>query len=145
MLNKDFKEFVELLNANQVEYLVVGGYALMVHGHPRYTGDIDFWVKPTEHNIFKLLRALNEFGFASVGLTAADFLKPEAVIQLGYPPARIDLMASITGVEFAAAYTARLAVLIDGVSLAVINRADFIRNKLAAGRFKDLGDVEALS
>src|SRR5580693_7438002 len=100
MLNKDFKEFVELLNANGVEYLVVGGYALAAHGHPRATGDIDFWVGKAPGNIAKLLDVLAAFGFASLGLAESDFLKEDAVIQLGHPPARIDLMTSIDGVLF---------------------------------------------
>ena len=90
MLNSDFKEFAGLLNANGVEYLVVGGYALAVHGHPRYTGDIDFRVSPDPANIDCLLLALCDFGFASLGLTAADFT-PDTVVQLGHPPHRIDL------------------------------------------------------
>ncbi|NRF67394.1 hypothetical protein HLB44_10395 [Aquincola sp. S2] len=89
MLNRDFKEFAELLNAEGVEYLVVGGYALAAHGHPRYTGDIDFWVRPTADNIGRLLRALQLFGFGSLGLGPADF-GPETAVQLGQPPRRID-------------------------------------------------------
>jgi hypothetical protein len=144
MLNKDFKEFVQFLNANAVEYLVVGGYALMAHGHPRYTGDIDFWVNPTPSNIASLLAALTQFGFAAVNLTAEDFFEPEAVIQLGYPPARIDLMVSISGVEFASAYPARLDVELDDVRISVINRADFVLNKRATGRPKDFIDLKEL-
>ena len=141
MLNKDFKEFAQLLNANAVEYMVVGGYALMAHGHPRYTGDIDFWVNPVPSNIARLLTTLEQFGFASVGLKSQDFLVQDAVIQLGFPPARIDLMVSISGVEFKSAYSARLDVELDGLLISVINRADFIRNKQALGRLKDLSDL----
>ena len=114
LLNKDFKEFVQFLNANAVEYLVVGGYALMAHGHPRYTGDIDFWVDPTKANITKLLTALHQFGFSSLDLKEEDFFAEQAVIQLGFPPARIDLMVAVSGVEFASAYQSRLEVDLDG-------------------------------
>ncbi len=144
LLNKDFKEFVQFLNANAVEYLVVGGYALMAHGHPRYTGDIDFWVDPTRLNIANLLLALKQFGFASVDLKEEDFLVEQAVIQLGFPPARIDLMVAVSGVEFTSAYQGRLEVDLDGTRINVINRVDFIRNKLATGRAKDFVDLKEL-
>ena len=87
MLDKDFKEFAELLNSTGVEYLLVGGYALAAHGHPRYTGDLDIWLAPTTANVTRLLRALDLFGFGSLGLTKADFMQPETVVQLGFPPA----------------------------------------------------------
>lgn len=144
LLNKDFKEFVQFLNANAVEYLVVGGYALMAHGHLRYTGDIDFWVDPTTVNIDNLLTALEQFGFASVGLRQEDFLVEQAVIQLGFPPARINLMVSISGIEFASAYKSRLEVDLDDTQINVINRADFIRNKQATGRAKNFIDLKEL-
>jgi hypothetical protein len=144
LLNKDFKEFVQFLNANGVEYLVVGGYALMAHGHPRYTGDIDFWVNPARENIANLLAALAQFGFASVGLKEDDFFVEQAVIQLGFPPARIDLMVAVSGVEFAGAYKSRLEVDLDDTRINVINRDDFIRNKQATGRPKDLIDLKEL-
>lgn len=143
-LNKDFKEFAELLNANGVEYLIVGGYALMVHGYPRYTGDIDFWVNPSRDNIHALLKSLEQFGFASVGLTEQDFNMPDSVIQLGYPPARIDLMTSIDAVDFDTAFPMRVNVTIDGVDLGFISRADLIKNKSSTGRLKDMADVQAL-
>ena len=144
MLNKDFKEFAALLNAHGVEYLIVGGYALMVHGYPRYTGDIDFWVNPAPDNVRALLEALAQFGFASVGLSEADFLKPDAVVKLGYPPARIDLMTAIDGVGFVDAFVQRAMVNVDGLDLSFISRSDLIKNKSSTGRLKDLADVEAL-
>ena len=144
MLNKDFKEFVELLNSTGVEYLLVGGYALAAHGHPRYTGDIDIWVNPTPPNVSRLLEALRRFGFGSLGLTAADFMQPQAVIQLGYPPARIDLLTAIDGVEFDECYRRRVSMRVDDVDLCVIHLVDFRANKLAAGRAKDLADLEEL-
>ena len=91
MLNRDFKEFAESLNARGVEYLVVGGYALAAHGHPRYTGDIDFWVCPSADNLARLLGALTDFGFGSLGLGVRDF-DTDTVVQLGQPPRRIDIL-----------------------------------------------------
>ena len=143
MLNRDFKEFAELLNAHRVEYLVVGGYALAAHGHPRYTGDIDFWISPTAANIDALLLALRDFGFASAGLTATDF-QPDIVIQLGHPPRRIDLLTQIDGVQFESCWLRRESVEVDGVTLPFIGLDDFKANKLASGRLKDLADLEAL-
>jgi len=144
MLNRDFKEFAELLNSIGVEYLLVGGYALAAHGCPRYTGDLDIWVSPTPVNIARLLRAVERFGFGGLGLTEADFLQPEAVIQLGYPPARIDLLTAIDGVQFDDCYPRRVSMEVGGVALPTIHLSDFRANKLAAGRAKDLADLESL-
>ena len=144
LLNNDFKEFVQFLNANAVEYPVVGGCALITHGHPRYTGDIDFWVNPTPENIADLLTAPKQFGFASVDLKEEDFLVEQAVIQLGFPPARIDLMVAVSGVEFTSAYQARLEVDLGDTRINIINRIDFIRNKLATGRPKDFVNLKEL-
>ena len=143
MLNRDFKEFAELLNAEGVEYLVVGGYALAAHGHPRYTGDIDFWLRPSSENIDRLLKVLRRFGFESLGLKAADF-GPDSVVQLGQPPRRIDLLTSIDGVEFDACWARREQVTVDGVPLAIIGLDDFAANKRSSGRLKDLADLESL-
>ena len=144
MLNKDFKEFIQLLNSRNVEYLIVGGYALAAHGHPRYTGDIDIWIDRTEKNISLVLDALREFGFGELGISVADLSTPNSVVQLGYAPARIDLLSSIDGVTFAACYAKRVVKRIDEVDLPVISVADFRANKLATGRLKGLADVEAL-
>lgn len=144
MLNRDFKEFVGLLNSTGVEYLVVGGYALAAFGHPRYTGDIDLWVNPSHANAQRLVQALGEFGFGGLGLTPADFVRPDSVVQLGYPPARIDLLTSIDGVRFAPCYERRTQVTIDGVDLPIIHVDDFRTNKLAVGRARDLADLESL-
>ena len=143
MLNSDFKEFAELLNANGVDYLVVGGYALAAHGHPRYTGDIDFWVRPDSDNITRLLGALQAFGFGSLGLSASDF-KPDTVVQLGHPPRRIDLLTTIDGVDFDKCFARREQVLLDALTLNVIGLEDFKTNKRASGRLKDLADLEQL-
>ena len=143
MLNRDFKEFAELLGARGVEYLVVGGYALAAHGHPRYTGDIDFWVRPESRNLARLLDALRDFGFGSLGLTLADFTD-DTVIQLGQPPRRVDLLTAIDGVTFDACFARREAVDFAGVRLNIIGLEDFKANKRAAGRLKDLADLESL-
>jgi len=143
MLNSDFREFAELLNANAVEYLVVGGYALAAHGHPRYTGDIDFWVSHDAANIERLLKVLQAFGFSSLGLTANDF-DADTVVQLGQPPRRINLMTGIDGVDFAGCWARRETVSFDGSSLNLIGLEDFKANKRAVWRVKDLADLEAL-
>jgi hypothetical protein len=144
MLNKDFKEFVELLNSTGVEYLIVGGYALAAHGHPRYTGDLDIWIRPSEGNIKRLLDVLARFGFASLGISTKDFMEPGAIVQLGYPPARIDLLTSIDGVEFDACLARRVVMNISGVDLPIIGLDEFRANKRASGRAKDLADLESL-
>ncbi len=100
MLNQDFKEFIQLLNDNQVNYLVIGGYAVAVHGHLRYTKDIDIWIEISEETSQKIITALTEFGFGSLGLTAQDFQEPHQIIRLGYPSNRIDLITSPDGIDF---------------------------------------------
>jgi len=144
MLNKDFKEFAALLNSAGVEYLIVGGYALAAHGHPRYTGDLDIWVRPTDADVGKLLDVLEQFGFGGLGLKREDFLAPGAVVQLGYPPARIDLITMIDGVEFESCLARRIVINVSGVDLPVIGLEDFRANKRASGRAKDLADLESL-
>jgi hypothetical protein len=144
MLSRDFKEFVELLNSNSVEYLIVGGYALAVHGQPRYTGDLDIWIGTDPLNIDRLLKALAQFGFGSLGLTAADFQQPGAMIQLGYPPVRIDLLTAIDGVSFADCYPRRQVVSIAGLPLPVLGLDDFKVNKRASGRPRDIADLASL-
>ncbi len=143
MLNRDFKEFAESFNACGVEYPVVGGYALAAHGHPRYTGSIDFWIAPSPINVERVLRALSQFGFGSLGLVAADF-SPETVVQLGHPPRRIDLLTGIDGVDFDACWGRREKLDLDGLRLNFIGLEDFKTNKRATGRLKDLAELEAL-
>jgi hypothetical protein len=145
VLNQDFKEFLQSLNANGVRYLVVGGYAVAFHGHPRYTKDIDIWVDVSQANAERIVRALDQFGFASLGLKAEDFLVPDQIIQLGYPPSRIDLISAIPGVEFDHCYAARVETLIDGVAVHFIDLADLKKNKQASGRLQDLADLESLA
>lgn len=144
ILNPDFREFVKLLNEHEVRYLIVGGYAVTFHGHPRYTKDIDVWLWLEPTNAVKTVQMLDDFGFGSLGLNAEDFLEPNQVIQLGYPPSRIDLTTSLTGVSFEDCYPRRLNIEIDGIQLSVIDLENLKKNKRATGRLQDLADVEAL-
>ncbi len=143
-LSPDFKEFVRLLNENNVRYLVVGGYAVALHGHPRYTKDLDVWVEAESRNVGHLLKALEEFGFGSLNLDADDFLEPETVVQLGRPPNRIDLVADIDGVTFETSFENRHEVAIDQVEVAFIGLDQLRENKRASGRHQDLADLENL-
>jgi hypothetical protein len=144
MLNQDFKEFIELLNKNQVKYLVIGGYAVAIHGHPRYTKDIDIWVEISEENSQKLLMALTQFGFGGLGISAEDFQAPDQVIQLGYPPSRIDIITTPDGVNFQACYDAKFEVSLDNIIVNFIDLSNLKKNKLASGRLQDLADLEKL-
>jgi hypothetical protein len=144
MLNKDFKEFVALLNSNHVEYLIVGGYALAAYGHPRYTGDLDFWVGTCPVNAMHVLTTLDQFGFGELGIGPDDLTSPNRVLQLGFPPRRIDLLTSIDGVEFAPAFARRFVAEIDHQRLNFIALDDFKANKRATGRHQDLADLDAL-
>ena len=144
MLNQDFKEFIQLLNDNQVNYLVIGGYAVAVHGHPRYTKDIDIWIEISEENSQKIITALAEFGFGSLGLTAQDFQEPHQIIQLGYPPNRIDLITSPDGIDFQTCYESKIEVMLDDIAVKFIDLDNLKRNKLASGRLQDLADLENL-
>jgi hypothetical protein len=144
VLNPDFKEFIQSLNDKQVRYLIIGGYAVAFHGHPRYTKDLDVWVVITPANASRLVAALADFGFASLGLNEEDFLEPEQVIQLGYPPNRIDIILTPKGVDFPACYGASIEEFIDGVSVRFIDLENLKRNKQATGRHQDLADLENL-
>jgi hypothetical protein len=143
-LNRDLREFVELLNSNGVEYLVVGGFAVAWHGHPRFTGDIDFFVRPAAANGEAIVAALRAFGFGGLDITANDFGRPNRVVQLGLPPNRIDLITSIAGVAFDGAREGRMAGEIDGLPVAFICLEELIRNQETAGGPKDPGDADAL-
>ncbi len=144
MLNQDFKEFIQLLNDNQVKYLVIGGYAVAVHGHPRYTKDIDIWIEISEENAQKLVTALTQFGFESLGLTSDDFQTPNQIIQLGYPPNRIDLITNPDGIDFQTSYDSKIEVILNDVPVKFINLDNLKKNKLASGRLQDLADLEKL-
>lgn len=143
-LDPNFSELLASLRAHDVRYLVVGGYAVAVHGHPRYTGDLDVWLWIDAINASRLVAALEEFGFGGVGLAVEDFLRPERVVQLGYPPLRVDLLTTLDGVDFERCWHRRLEVEVDGVQVPFIGRADLLRNKRASGRPQDLADLDAL-
>lgn len=143
-LSPDFNAFIDACSRNGVRFLIVGGYALAVHGHPRTTKDLDVLVEPTADNADRTMTALTEFGFGGIGLEAADFAEPGAVVQLGYPPLRIDLLTSIDGVAFADAHASRVEIDVDGRSVPFISREHLIANKAATGRLQDLADVERL-
>lgn len=144
MFSQDFKEFIELLIKNNAEYLIVGGYAVGIHGYPRYTGDLDIWLNPTPGNADLILKSVNEFGFSSFNLTRDDFTKPGNVIQLGYPPLRIDLLTEIDGVSFHECFQNRKVVSIDGLTVNFIGYSDLLKNKKESGRPRDLGDIDNL-
>ena len=143
-LQKDFKEFFECLNARRVEYLIVGSYALAFHGSPRFTGDIDVYVKPDRINADKIISALDDFGFGAIGLTPEDFMSSDKVVQLGYSPIRIDIMTSISGVDWEEASKGAVEGDYGSVPVKFIGRREFVLNKRASGRKKDLADLEAL-
>lgn len=143
-MNPDFKEFCVLLGKNEVRYLVIGGYALAAHGRPRYTDDFDVWIEPTPENAERVLAALEDFGFGSLDVRAEDLTTPDMVIQLGYPPARIDLLTQPEGVTFGACYAKRVMLEFGGLTLPFLNVQDLICNKRASARPQDLADVAAL-
>jgi hypothetical protein len=123
---------------------VVGGFAVAVHGAPRYTKDLDIWLEVSTENADRIVAVLDEFGFASLGLRAVDFLDSDVVIQLGYEPNRVDFITKLTGVEFAEAYAARISTTISGIEVPVIDRGSLIANKRALGRPHDLEDAKEL-
>ncbi|MEM7393481.1 MAG: hypothetical protein AAF492_14140 [Verrucomicrobiota bacterium] len=143
-VQQDFKELLELFNKHQVEYLIVGSYALAFHGAPRYTGDIDIFVEPTESNAQRVLTALNEFGFGSLDLSEEDFTRVDHVVQLGVPPVRIDILTSISGVTWNEAQTGKELGPFGDLQTAYIGRSEYLTNKKASGRAKDIADIEAL-
>jgi len=145
VLNKDFREFIESLNANGVKYLIVGGYAVGMHGYPRYTKDLDIWLLVSYENANKVIKALNHFGMAETGLKQEDFLKPDSFIQIGYPPNRIDMVMSCDGVDFESCYESRIEYNSDGLTLNFIDLDNLKKNKLASGRPQDLADLDNLN
>lgn len=143
-LDPDFREFIECCAAREVRFLIVGGYALAAHGHPRFTKDLDVWLWLDVENAARLVDALADFGFGSLGLVAADFSEPGVVVQLGHAPKRIDLLTSIDGVEFDECWTTRVEIEVDGLVVPIIDVTHLIVNKRSAGRPQDLADVAAL-
>ena len=143
-IQPDFKELLALLNAHNVDYVIVGAYALAFHGVPRFTGDIDILVKPNAKNAESILAALKEFGFGSLDLGKSDFQQPDKVIQLGVPPVRVDLITSLTAVSWQQAYSGRVEGTYGDVPVYFLGRKEFLANKKALGRKKDLADIETL-
>ena len=143
-VQQDFKDLLALFNAHKVDYIIVGAHALAYHGAPRYTGDMDILVRPDSENAQRVLRALDDFGFASLGLTVEDFTSPDKVVQLGVAPVRVDIVTSITGVSWKDAAAGRVAGTYGGLEVYYIGREQFILNKRALGRKKDLADLEAI-
>ncbi len=143
-LNPDFKEFIELLNSNNVEYIVVGGYAVGFHGHPRYTGDIDFWIAISNENALKVIKVLNEFGFGHMSIQIEDLMNDDLIIQLGYEPNRIDILTSVTGLNFQECFEQRIIANFDEFFVNFLDLRNLRKNKASTGRAKDLGDLENL-
>ncbi len=140
----ELREFLRSLDKNHVEYLLIGGYAVGYHGFPRATGDMDVWIAMHEQNAQQMIAALDAFGFGDSGATADIFLLPDQLVRFGNPPLRVEIMTSISGLEFAAAYANRVIAEIDGVTVSLISADDLKTNKRASGRPKDLGDLDNL-
>jgi hypothetical protein len=143
-MNRDFVEMLSELSAAGVEFLVVGAHALAAHGVPRATGDLDIWVRPSRANAARVIVALERFGAPLFDLTVDDLTRHDTVFQIGLPPSRIDILSGITAVEFEDAWARRLMVPIGDLQVAVLAREDFVVNKRAAGRTKDLLDLALL-
>jgi hypothetical protein len=144
-LNRDFHEFLRSFAVHEVRYLVVGGYALAAHGHPRYTKDLDVWVWTESENAKRIVRALEAFGFSGLGLTEDDFSAPDVIVQLGREPQRIDIMTFASGLSFPSAYENRFIVRIDDVDVPFLSVEDLRTNKRATGRLRDEADAAELS
>jgi predicted nucleotidyltransferase len=143
-LPKDFKEFLQLLNSHKVEYLLIGAYAVNFHGYVRSTGDIDIWIRMSPENSCRIADSLVAFGFSSKATESDRFLDPNKIIQIGFPPFRIDILTSVSGLEFCACYDARVVAELDGVTVNFLRLEDLKINKRASGRLKDLNDLEHL-
>jgi hypothetical protein len=144
-LPRDFKEFLRLLNAHKVEYLLIGGYAVNYHGYPRATADMDIWVAVHPDNAGRIVAALKDFGFDLPDLSPGLFLRPWQIIRLGVPPIRIEIATAISGVDFSESYAQRVEDALDGVPVTLIDLEHLKRNKKASGRHQDLADLENLS
>lgn len=143
-LPNDLREFIALLNSRKVDYVVVGGHAVAFHGHPRFTNDLDFLVRPERQNAERLLAVLDEFGFGELPLSVQDFERPGMVVQLGRSPNRIDLLTAISGVSFDAAWQSRVTGQLDGLPVCFLGLEALLLNKDASGRAMDAADAEIL-
>lgn len=144
-VNRDFRDLFAALNAAHARYLVIGGYALAFHAHPRYTKDLDILVGAEQENAERVYQALLDFGAPTGDLAPADLARPGLIFQMGLPPNRIDVLTEADGVEFSAAWARHLAGAYGDQQIFVISREDLIRNKLASGRPQDLVDVDTLT
>jgi hypothetical protein len=140
-LKKDFKEFVELLNAAGVKYVVAGGYAVAYHGFPRYTKDIDFLIEPSAENAKQVLIVLGRFGLGSLNIELDDLARSDKIVQIGVEPNRIDLFTTLDGVTFDEAYDSRQQIVVDGLPISFLSKPLLVRNKRIVGRPQDLADV----
>lgn len=143
-LPEDFKEFLKLLNAHGVEYLIVGGYAVGYYGYPRATGDLDVWISKRHGNVKKIISVLKEFGFDNPELTEDLFIKEDKIVRLGNPPLRIEIMTSISGVEFNECYDSKTVFDVDNIPMSLISLTHLKKNKKASNRHIDLNDLEHL-
>jgi hypothetical protein len=144
-LPPDFKEFLKLLNDNKVRYLLIGGYAVGYYGYPRATGDMDIWVAIHPENAQQLVTSLQQFGFDTPDLTTELFLEKDSIVRMGVPPMRIEILTTISGVDFDECFAEKVIDILDGVEVNLINIEHLKENKKASGRFKDLDDLEHLS
>ncbi len=144
MLNEDFRDILSIFIEEKVEFILVGAYALAVHGLPRATGDIDLLVRPESNNSIKVYNALQIFGAPMSGISAGDFCSDDLIFQIGLPPRRIDIITAISGLSFDEVYSDRVYADVDGMSIPVISSGNLIKNKLASARDKDLLDVKIL-
>lgn len=143
-LPPDFKEFLKLLNAKDVDYLLIGGYAVGYHGYPRATNDMDVWIAIRPDNAERIVVALREFGFETPALSTALFMRENSIVRMGRPPMRIEVTTGISGVSFDECYAERVRDTLDGIEVNVISLRHLKANKTASGRHKDLNDVENL-
>jgi predicted nucleotidyltransferase len=143
-LPQDFKEFLNLLHVNQVEYLLIGAYAVGYHGYPRATQDLDVWIASTPQNAGRVVTVLHEFGFSTPEVTVEFVLRPNNIIRMGEEPVRIEILNWASGVDFDECYRARIVDKLDGVEVSLIGLNHLKMNKKAAGRLKDLADLEEL-
>ena len=143
-MNQDFVDLLQAFVAHEVRFLIVGAYALALHGRPRATGALDVWVDATPENALRVMRALAAFGAPIVDITGADLSRPGVVFQLGVAPGRIDILTQLTGLTFEEAWPGRLRHPFGDVQGDFIGRESFIRNKRSTGRAKDLGEIEGM-
>ncbi len=143
-LPPDFKEFLRLLNTHGVEYLLIGGYAVGYHGYPRATNDMDIWIAIHPNNAERMVTVLRAFGFETPDLSIDLFLQDHTIVRMGLPPMRIEVLTTISGVQFAACYAERVSTMLDGVDVNLISLPYLKINKQASGRYKDLDDLEHL-